>query len=584
MPVWHKVRVGMLKATAGRGFGDAPVSGFDRLAAARSDMLALLLGSFAFLVAFILWFDNTQTVTSNGVFKALTVRTWMADPANARLDPSNYLYYPLMAVLCRLLDIVGVMPGDPRHQLSIINAFFAAISLCIIYRLVLHLTGQRLIAWAAAAFHLAGGFFFNLAVSNEDILPSYAALLGAMALAVVWLPEANWKRIAGLSTLFTLAWLLEWRLMFPTLPGLLLAIAMAPGTVWQRIGRLSLFLALMVGLAKVAILLWGPHQGNVGPVEELLWTGKGVYTGWAGFAESKLVFLWVGVTEYLVGGSNLGNLNFLSPLLPEMYVSTAIIGLIGVISLIIILRHWTSPGIRFAAVIFGTTFVAGEVMNLYSQPQDPQMQLNVMPWLTIGCALAVASVGQWRPAVAATAVVALAAALLSYNIHRIMPLRGGENVWRQVLQRFEVTTDPARTVFLFHGFDQIVSEMFYEWNGDWTYFARLGPAPNETPKAKLLVLVNGFIHHPSDTAEQSAQRIESQISRAIDLGYKIVTNNVWERSEADFVSSMSTVADQAKASALYRMLHGSFAGTLLFDDPQSGRYFVLEKRPQPAVR
>ncbi|TAJ35278.1 MAG: hypothetical protein EPO67_04810, partial [Reyranella sp.] len=98
IPVWHKVRVGIHKATAERGFGGAPVAGFDRLAAARSDMLALLFGSFVFLVTFILWFDNTQTVTSNGVFKALTVRTWMTDPANAYLDPSNYLYYPLMAV------------------------------------------------------------------------------------------------------------------------------------------------------------------------------------------------------------------------------------------------------------------------------------------------------------------------------------------------------------------------------------------------------------------------------------------------------------------------------------------------------
>lgn len=537
--------------------------------------------SGAALVLFILWFDNTQTITSNGVFKALTVRSWMADPATARLDPSNYLYYPLMAVLCRLLDLLGVMPGDPRHQLSIINAFFAAISLCIIYRLVLHITGERTVAWAAALFHLAGGFFFNLAISNEDILPAYTALLGAMALSVAWLPDANWNRVATISALFTFAWLLEWRLMFPTLPGLLIALALTPGTAWQRAGRIALFLAVTVGMAQVAILLWGPHEGNVGPVADLLWTGKGVYTGWAGYSATKLTYLWVGVAEYLVGGGNLGNLAFLGPLLPEMYVSTIIIGTVALVSLVVILRLRESPAIRFTAVIFGTTFIAGEAMNLYSQPQDPQMQLNVMPWLTIGWALALVEIGKrWR-VLAMTIAILFGVSLLSYNVYRILPLRGAEAPWRHVLKQIEARANPATTVFLFHGFDQLVSEMFYEWNGDWTYFPRLGSAPTDTPKAKLLTLVNGFIHYPGDTPEESARRMEAQISRALDLGYGIVINNIWERTEPEFLASMSTVADPAKASALYLMLHDSFAATLLFSDPGTGKYFRLEKRERP---
>lgn len=548
------------------------------------DTTLLLLGSFAFLVGFILWFDNTQTITSNGVFKALTVRSWMADPATARLDPSNYLYYPLMAVLCRLLDLLGVMLGDPRHQLSIINAFFAAASLVIVYRLVLHITGERTVAWAAALFHLAGGFFFNLAISNEDILPAYTALLGAMALAVAWLPDADWKRVAGISALFTFAWLLEWRLMFPTLPGLLIALALTPGTAWQRAGRIALFLGLMISQAQVAILLWGPHEGNVGPVADLLWTGKGVYTGWAGYSATKLTYLWVGIAEYLVGGGNLGNLAFLGPLLPEMYVSTIIIGAVAVVSLVVILRLRSSPGIRLTAIIFGTTFLAGEAMNLYSQPQDPQMQLNVMPWLTIGWALALKTLGSGRRIMTAAVAVVFATALLSYNVHRIMPLRGAEAPWRHVLQLLESRADPAATVFLFQGFDQIVSEMFYEWGGDWTYFPRLAPAPTDVPKAKLLILVNGFIHHPGDSPEQSARRIEAQISRAFDLGYGIVTNSVWERTEPEFLAVMSTVADPGKASALYHMLHATFTAKLLLDDPVTGKYFRLETQERPTAK
>ncbi|MGQ0585573.1 MAG: hypothetical protein ACT4O6_26835, partial [Reyranella sp.] len=59
-----------------------------------------------------------------------------------------------------------------RHQLTIINAFSAALCRCIVYLLVRQLTGRRSIAWAAAAFHLSGAFFLNLAIINEDIMPS----------------------------------------------------------------------------------------------------------------------------------------------------------------------------------------------------------------------------------------------------------------------------------------------------------------------------------------------------------------------------------------------------------------------------
>ena len=37
----------------------------------------------------------------------LTAAGWVDDPANALLFASNYLYYPLMGVLCRGLDALG---------------------------------------------------------------------------------------------------------------------------------------------------------------------------------------------------------------------------------------------------------------------------------------------------------------------------------------------------------------------------------------------------------------------------------------------------------------------------------------------
>ena len=148
-----------------------------------ADLALLVLGGSALLIAIVLWFDNAQGgLTGNGVFKSLELKPWVVDPANAPLYPSNYLFYPLYGALCRLLDLLGVFAGDPRRQMTILNAVSCALSLGIVYLLIRILTGDRLVALLAALFHLASSFVMFLAIINEDIMPSYAVLFAAMAL------------------------------------------------------------------------------------------------------------------------------------------------------------------------------------------------------------------------------------------------------------------------------------------------------------------------------------------------------------------------------------------------------------------
>ncbi|MDP1838718.1 MAG: hypothetical protein Q8N31_10315 [Reyranella sp.] len=542
------------------------------------DLSTIFALSMAVFVALILWFDNAQGITSNGVFKAVTIKAWVADSANASLETSNYLYYPVMALFCRLLDVIGVFPGDPRHQLTIINAFSAALCLCIVYLLVRQLTGRRSIAWAAAAFHLAGAFFLNLAIINEDIMPSYTLMFASMALASLWFVRPTARRVALVAALFTIAWLFEWRLMFPTLPAMLLALAVSPGRPLARLGWIALFLGAMVGLAQVAVWLWGPQNGNPGPVLSLLWTGKGTAEGWAGFSAVKVELLWAGIAQYLAGGANIADPASLQPIMREMLATTFCIAVIAGLSLLILWRDRGSPQARVLAAVFGVTFAVGEVMNLYSQPQDPQMQINVMAWLTIGWALILTVAVPWRPLPVLGGAMALALALFAYNASRLAPMRGTDAAWREALPRIERNVDPTRTVFLLHGFEADVSELFYAWGGDWTYFDKLGPAPAAKPKFKFLALVNGPLHKPSATGEELAKNLKGQIERVMDLGYEVVANVVWTWSEAQVEASLATVADKEKAKGLYRALHENFTATPTFSDPTTGPYFRLQRR------
>lgn len=575
--VWQK-----LKIVAKQALTDTPPpvrassSGWsDRVA--QADIACIFLGSLTGLVCLVAWMDNPQAITSNGLFKAMTVRDWVDDHVSTPLDTSNFHYYPLMALLCHVLDLADLSAGDPRRQIALVNCFFGAICLCIIYLLVRAVTARRDVAWVATAFHLSGAFFLNLSVSNEDIIPSYTFLLGSMALASVWFVNPTATRIAVVAIAFSLAWLLEWRLMFPTLPALLVAVTLAPAPLWKRLLRACLFLTVMVGTAEISMQLWGPHNGNVGTVRDLLWTGKAVDSGWGGFALRKLVFLWIGVSQYLLGGANIGSTSHLDSVRSEMLVATAIVSVVAIGSLVLIWQNIRSLNAQVLAAVFGITFLAGEVFNLYSQPQDPQMQINVMAWLTVGWAylvwVATRRCGKAVPPIA----FALSILLLSYNLYRMAPARGADDHWRNALKHIEGLADPTRTVFLVHGFEPFVSETFYQWRGEWNYFGKLGPAPAAKPKIKLLAVVNGPIHHPSATGDELAAELTRQIAHAMDLGYDVIADFVWELPEANFVSYLSTVADAPKALAIYKALHSKFTASRHFSDPVAGAFYHLKR-------
>ena len=68
-----------------------------------------------------------------------------------------------------------------------------------------------------------------LAVINEDIMPGYVAGADVDAAGRPVVRPADGRRVIVVGVLFTLGWLVEWRLIFPTLPALVLALAIAPG-------------------------------------------------------------------------------------------------------------------------------------------------------------------------------------------------------------------------------------------------------------------------------------------------------------------------------------------------------------------
>lgn len=542
-------------------------------------LLAFAL-SLLVLVGLIGWLQNVHILTANGMYKAIQTEPWIANPATARLDDSNYLYFPLYGLLCRLLDWLGIERGVPWKQLAYINAFWASLCVVFVYAFVHRVTQSGAASVLAAVFHFGCGFFLLLAVISEDIMPGYALVLGAMLLAGLWFERPSYIRVAIVGAVFTLGWLMEWRLIFPTLPALLLALAWSDGTIAWRFRRIVMLIASILATAGIVQLLWDGHNGAVG-LHDMLWTGKGVASGWAGLSWDKAWMMLSGVGNYflIMGG-------FTDPvtarrLVFPLSVSVLLQGAILVAAAVMLWPQRADRRLRAIALVFLGTLGAGEVFNFYAQPQDPQMQVNVMPWLTVAWGLLAAkllvSSGRSR-ALLFLAILSLAP--LVWNGAQLARWRGGDQASLAALAAIEKRFPPDSTVFLYWGFEPITVWQYALWSRTWDWDGAVTPppAPSATPKFKWIAIAAGAIRHPDWTAEQHAQSIKRDIDQALDRGYQVAVSDVWSWSADELAGQLGGLAAANRAAAIVKMLHDNFDARQVFSDPTVGAYYVLQRR------
>jgi hypothetical protein len=533
--------------------------------------------SLLVLAGLIGWLQNVHIVTGNGMYKSIQAEPWIADFAHARLDPSNYLYFPLYGASSKLLDALGILRGVAWKQFAYLNAFWASLGVVVVYAFVQRLTGSVAAAVLASLFHAGTGFFLLLATINEDIMPGYVIVLASMALAGLWFERPSYRQVVIVGALFTVGWLVEWRLIFPTLPALGLALLLSQGTLRQRLLRAVVLVVTIVAVAGIVQQIWEGHAGAVG-LPDLLWTGKGVATGWAGLGVDKLWMMLSGVGNYLplLGGfvDPLAAERLAGPLSLSVLVQVALFGV--AVALTWPRRH--EPRIRTIAIVFLGTLGAGQVMNLYSQPQDPQMQINVMSWLTVAWALIAATLIA-RPR--ALAVLALLSAVpLAWNVAALAHYRGGDTDALKAIAAMEKELPPEKTVFVYWGFEPIAVWQYALWSRTWDLDdgATWEPSPSSNPRFKWIALDAAAIRHPGWTAEEDAQTIRRGIDRALDRGYRVVMSDAWVWSEAELAKQLGGLSAASHAPAIHKMLHGDYDGTAAFSDPAAGTYYELRRK------
>ena len=314
--------------------------------------LAIAVISFLLMAGAIIWLGNVHFGTMNGLWKSTLVEDWERTPSTARLDPSNYLYYPTIALLCQFLDLIGVYVGMAWKQIAVVNAAFAALNLGVLFHFIRRFTGRGDAALAAVLLAAGCGFFLQLGTSNEDIMPTFTLVFIAMVLAASWFSAPSAYKVAVVGVIFTLGWLGEWRLIFPTLPALLAALAFSSGSLRRRAFLILILLLATVATALLVANRWEGHYGATG-LPGLLWTGKGIATGWAGFSWEKAELLAVGIGEYLLGGRQVATPAEVRALVFEWLSALVLEATFLGVVLAWAWRHRNDIRIRVAAIIFG---------------------------------------------------------------------------------------------------------------------------------------------------------------------------------------------------------------------------------------
>jgi hypothetical protein len=534
-------------------------------------------GTFGLYVFLVFYLDNTNLVTTNGLWKLPGVQRWEHFNVGS-VDPSNFLYFPVTGL--GITALPRTLFGEGWVRLSVINAGWASLAVVGVYGISRGIGLPRVAAIAASLAQTGFAFFLALGVTSEDIMGGYTLLCGAAWVAILAARHSGAKALFGWAAagaLFACSFLWEWRLLFPSAPALGLAILVTNGGVRSRLWRFGAWLFGLVITVAAGAVLWMVFapvgRGFVARMATLFWTAKATQSGWAGWSTAKLQFLLLGITQYPIGGKNISTLHTHALVDPRTYIVGVIVLLLFVALLLWGAQNRTSSAARVGVVLLAVTFLTGCVMNLWSQPQDPQMQINVMMFLpvSVGVAVELLRVGiRRRPGALPGAQGETLRAIVARGVAWLLgPVLVVVNVWgdggyaasrgedERYIKRVKslfASTDLSHTVYVFQGFDGELTWMDaivgFDGGADWP--------PTPSPRVKLIGMASMPVAQPDLTAPATADYIIGQIDAAWSSGYRILAGPFWSKTREEFVGSLRVVADEEKATAIYDRLRSKF--------------------------
>jgi hypothetical protein len=512
-------------------------------------------------IGLIVTIDNTNLGTTNGLWKAPDVSAW-EHGTGSPIDIGEILYADAYGHLARLIPDSLLQYGTPApdvifRKMAILNGIFGGLASGLVFVLAFRFTRSRVMSAVISILHAGAGFILLNSINSEDIVPAYAFFLAATVFFFEYLHLGGAMWFA-LSALFVaLATLFHWTVMAPALAaiGTVFALLLMKRRLYFWIGAAWLLLfCVFVQFLVLAALPWQPI-----PIWAVLYSAKANAGGWVGLFGEKFWYFLVGTGNYFSGANNLANYRTAfetSSILHSMILSWTVlaIGLAACVAASV--RGRTGSGRGLVAAFAIALFIAGEAGAVYSQPQDPQMQIEPMFATILGVILLVGQrLGRsevlWRRSMAA-ALAVTAAANGAWNIHLMQEGQGQDSAAMGAMKEQERLFPRERTVIVCQGFEG--------WT-TWRYVLFWRADPQGWLK-RSFHLARPFTTNRGISGAAAAAMMSQQIDDAFAGGLRVVASALWNMPENDSVGSFTTVTDEADARVYVTTLKARYrAGT-----------------------
>lgn len=547
--------------------------------------LVFLIFASIYLVA-VVEMDNTNIGTTNGLWKTPAVRGWEKGTGH-KLDSGEWLYQPVYGLLCRAIPDGWVSYGTHGpvvtfRKMAMFDALFGGVASGVVFLLAMRFLRSIQASAIAALAHGCAAFVILNSINSEDILPAYTFFLLMTFWLFAFLDSGRIGHLAGAGFCCAMLTLLHWTLMIPALAGVITAGLVVMVKDWRRAWVLPLFFAVFLTVLQLFAMGFGPSKGGawelgslesktgavrfekIASILEILHPSKTAANGYLGFRWNKVVSAFVGIGNYFLGGRNIAdNRDAFSDasVLRWMRISWVFTMVtLAALAWAAIRRDRT----RLLAVFGLAVFAMGEMEHIYSQPQDPQSQIQPMFATILGVIVILEALGRVR-----FVALAMGAALLlegGENARLMLARRGEDSRYMKQANELAQVFSPDNTV--------IVSQGWEEWN-TWVYSETFG---GDSPRylAENIGLVSGFILHVGATPVEAADLMAKQIGDALAEGHRVVANVVWVGSREDFAYSLSTLATIENARIYTDRLYGAFHAGRSWDT-SVGKFVELQK-------
>jgi hypothetical protein len=495
-------------------------------------------------VALVVTIDNTNLGTTNGLLKSPSVSAW-EHGKEAAVDSGGFLYYPVYGTLARLIPDSVVQYGTPTlapafRKMALINALLGGIASGFVFFLALRFTRSFWTAGLVVIAHAGAGFVLLNSINSEDIIPAYTFFVAATAFFFEFLRSGRiWPYVTA-AVFLALATLFHWTVMAPALAGFgaVFALVMTRKRLYFAAGAVWLFVFLCFLQALILVCLPRLHI----PVWAIVYPGKADAGGWVGFDAEKLIYVCMGVGNYFSGGQNAVGYRFaLQGAWLRMMILSWIYLLVTVgACLVTLFSKRALLGLKCLAVFAIALFAAGEFGATYSQPQDPQMQIEPMLATLLGLILLtrqlLGNATLWRRLLIGSLTV-LMAINGAWNVHLFRENAGGDSIALSQIQEVGALFPRENTL--------LVSSPFAGWTS-WEYVI-LWQGNSQ-----------GFLDHSFDLAtpfttirgisgKSAADFTAKRIDNALTSGLRVITTGLWTQTPEEFSSSLTPVTTLEQA-------------------------------------